>query len=230
MAKWTALLHATLVATALVALLPAVQAKRVTGRVQLTAGDEHTGPEYEVTKYSFLVGTGLVRGKFTYRNPHTWMTSPALYLFMDEEWDTYRNALTCDDKVAVAHASIAIGTVTRSHKEVLHKGVGKANKADTVNRENGMVEFAFEWEVETKQRSRGWFLVVADCALEQFNAHVPPMVYDIEILNPGLTHLPVSIEYMTSVWMATTGSSEWQNSPRLLNRAAPCCYNMIDLL
>ena len=54
-----------------------------------------------------------------------------------------------------------------------------------------MVTFSFEWEVEHNVRTHGWFLVVADCALEQFNAHVPPMDYIIELYNEGFVHLPV---------------------------------------
>src|SRR4051794_28500395 len=63
-----------------------------------------------------------------YADPHTWMTSPALYLFRDESWDKYFNAPACDDKMEFAFKAIPIGTVTRSHTAVLHRGLDEASK------------------------------------------------------------------------------------------------------
>ncbi len=118
------------------------------------------------------------------------MTSPALYLFMDESWEEYHNAPACEDKMNFAHSSIPIGKLTESHTHVLQSKLGKATKTDILTDGEGNVIFTFEWEVEHKVRTHGWFLVVADCALEQFNARVPPMQYTIELYNEGLTHLP----------------------------------------
>lgn len=72
-----------------------------------------------VTKYSFAIGEGTVEGEFTYSDAHTWMTSPALYLFMDENWDNYHNAPSCMDKIKHASASIPIGSRTKGHNLVL---------------------------------------------------------------------------------------------------------------
>ena len=55
---------------------------------------------------------------------------------------------------------------------------------------NGDVEWKFQWQVNHNTRTYGWFLVIADCALEQYNTKVSPMKYDITLINPGNTHLP----------------------------------------
>jgi len=164
--------------------------KTVAGSLRLEAGDLYTGPEYEVTKYSFAIGEGRIDGKFWYKDPHTWMTSPALYLFMDEAWEKYHEAPACVDKVSFAHASIAIGKLTQSHRDILHEGYGKANHSEIRTLENGIVEWEFTWVIDTKVRTHGWKIIVADCALEQYNAKVPPMHFEIHLLNPGNTHLP----------------------------------------
>ena len=184
------LLLAAAVLVAAVAQSPAASGKTVRGNAQLEAGDLYTGPEKEITKFSFSVGKGLVRGTFRYEDPHTWMTSPALYLFMDERWDEYHSAPACDDKMEFAHASIPIGRLTRSHTDVLHSGLGKATKSEVNTGRDGMVEWTFEWEIEHHVRTHGWFLVLADCALEQFNTQVPPMDYEIQLFNDMTTHLP----------------------------------------
>mmetsp|Transcript_13617 Transcript_13617/g.15948 ORF Transcript_13617/g.15948 Transcript_13617/m.15948 type:complete len:481 (-) Transcript_13617:192-1634(-) len=167
-----------------------VEGKTVFGKFLLEAGDFDTGPEHEVTKYSFAIGTGRVEGTFRYADPHTWMTSPALYLFRDESWDEYHTAPACTDKVKHAHASIPIGKVTRGHQQILHDGLGKADSTHIGATKDGRVEWQFSWEIEHETRTHGWFLIVADCALEQFNAKVTPMEYEIKLLNPGNTHLP----------------------------------------
>ena len=90
--SWAAALACAVCAQALGYLVACVHAKTVTGSFQLDSGDLYHGPEKEIAKYSFMVGRGRIAGKFWYRDPHTWMTSPALYLFRDESWDKYHNA------------------------------------------------------------------------------------------------------------------------------------------
>ena len=152
--------------------------------------DLYSGPEKEIAKFSFVVGRGKIEGKFRYQDPHTWMTSPALYLFRDERWEDYHNAPACDDKTQFAFKAIPIGDVTASHTNVLHRELDSPTKTNIAKGKDGLMEFTFSWEFDTEERTRGWFLIAADCALEQFNARVPPMDYEISLLNPGDTHLP----------------------------------------
>jgi hypothetical protein len=65
------------------------------------------------------------------------------------------------------------------------------------------MEWTFNWEFDTEERTRGWFLIAADCALEQFNAHVPPMNYEISLLNPGETHLPADEYGLPKLYLFT---------------------------
>lgn len=88
-----------------------VEGKAVSGKFLLESGDLTHGPEYEITKFSFAIGKGRVQGKVAYMDPHTWMTSPALYLFRDESWNDYHKAPACDDKMMFAFKAIPIGQV-----------------------------------------------------------------------------------------------------------------------
>ena len=108
------------------------------------------------------------------------------------QWDDYHNAPSCMDKVKFADAAIPIGKMTQSHTGLLRDSLGKASSTDIEETEDGFVEWKFKWEIEHSVRTYGWFFIAADCALEQFNARVTPMTYEIRLLNPGNTHLPVS--------------------------------------
>mmetsp|Transcript_4104 Transcript_4104/g.8858 ORF Transcript_4104/g.8858 Transcript_4104/m.8858 type:complete len:489 (-) Transcript_4104:327-1793(-) len=181
----------------------AVEGKSVSGKFRLEAGDFDHGPEYEITKFSFAIGKGSVTGKFTYDDPKTWMTSPALYLFMDEVWDKYHEAPACVDKVAFAHASIPIGKKTASHQHIASHGLGKATHSALKKLDDGKVEWEFTWEVDHDTRTAGWFVIAADCALEQYNAQVPPMQFEIHLLNPGNTHLPADEYGLPKLYLFT---------------------------
>mmetsp|Transcript_12909 Transcript_12909/g.14940 ORF Transcript_12909/g.14940 Transcript_12909/m.14940 type:complete len:403 (+) Transcript_12909:2-1210(+) len=125
---------------------------------------------------------------------------------MDESWEDYHNAPACTDKVKHAHASIPIGKVTRSHHEILHNGLGKADSTHIGTTPDGKVEWKFTWEIDHDKRTHGWFLIVADCALEQFNAKVTPMQYEIKLFNPGNTHLPADEHGLPKFYMFVLAS------------------------
>jgi hypothetical protein len=70
--------------------------------------------------------------------------------------------------------------------------------------------WSFKWELESTERPHGWFIISADCALEQYNAKVSDMQYEITMLNPGDSHLPADelglpLFYYTS-WVTMVGS------------------------
>jgi len=191
-------------------------AKTVTGTFLLEAGDFEKGPEEELTKYSFAVGDSKVTGIFEYTDAKTWMTSPALYLFKDDKWAEYHAAPACQEKVALAHASIPIGRVTSSHTHLLNEGLGRATEANTEELEDGKVRWTFTWEISHHVRTYGWFLIAADCALEQYNARVTPMTYTIELYNPGNTHLPADEHGLPRVYFYCFAV--------MLAYAVFCCY------
>eukprot|EP00924_Labyrinthula_sp_SR-Ha-C_P008868 maker-scaffold_2-snap-gene-5.62-mRNA-1 protein AED:0.01 eAED:0.01 QI:119/1/1/1/1/1/4/359/482 len=177
------------------------ESKTVKGKFKLEAGDLTHGPEYEITKYSFEIGEGVVEGWFKYADPHTWRTSPALYLFMDESWEAYHSAPSCMDKIKHAHGSIPIGKVTAGHEQILNKKFEKAKNTHNRQLADGREEFSFVWSAFHDKRTHGWFLVAADCALEQYNAQVSPMEYEIKLLNPGNTHLPADEYGLPKVYL-----------------------------
>ena len=187
-------------------LLAAADALTVNGRFHLDAGDETHGPEYEITKFTFAVGESMAKG--TVRFPATdmnMMTSPALYLFNDEVWEKYHSAPACMDKVQVAHSVIKIGVPTddgnqhvqRSRHNYGYDKVAKNTKA-SLRIDGADAVWSFEWKITHTDRSKGWFLIAADCALEQYNAKVAPMTYEVTLLNPGDNHLPAD-----EMWMPT---------------------------
>jgi hypothetical protein len=60
----------------------------------------------------------------------------------------------------------------------------------TLNYEGDDAIWSFTWELESTERPHGWFIIAADCALEQYNTKVSPMSYEMTMLNPGDSHLP----------------------------------------
>jgi len=192
-----------LVLSVLLLLIWSCSAKTARGRFALEAGDLVTGPEYEIAKFSFVVGKGKIQGKFLYEDPHTWMTSPALYLFRDEKWDEYHKAPSCEDKVVFAFKAIPIGKETQSHHSVLRRGLDSPTKTELKPGPDGKIEWSFSWEIETQERTRGWFLIAADCALEQFNAHVPPMEFEVSLLNRDDVHLPADEYGLPKLYLGT---------------------------
>ena len=192
---------------ALCALLVSAGAKKVSGSFHLSAGDETHGPEYEISKYTFAVGKSMIKGKVTYSaSDQNWMTSPALYLFNDDKWDEYHKAPACMDKVQAAHTVVQIGSksgeqqAARSNIDYGYNHLAKNAKTWTTQKGN-KIEWSFEWEIEHTERSKGWFLISADCALEQFNTRVAPMAYEIQMLNPGGNHLPADEHWLPTVYI-----------------------------
>ena len=183
-------------------------AKRVSGRFHLDAGDETHGPEFEIAKFSFAVGASEITGKIKYPvKDMNWMTSPALYLFSDDTWDAYHKAPACMDKVEHAHSVIRIGKASDgggsggSHSNINY-GYGKTaknSKSTLVARGTDMV-WSFEWKITHEERTKGWFLIAADCALEQYNTKVASMEYDVTLTNPGGNHLPADEMWLPSTY------------------------------
>ena len=92
--------------------VPGSAAKKSYGTFQLEAGDQDSGPEYEIAKFTFAQGMSHISGKFTFKAADSnWMTSPALYLFNDASWDDYHRLPACEDKVEYAHSLIQIGKI-----------------------------------------------------------------------------------------------------------------------
>jgi hypothetical protein len=180
-------------------LIVRAEAKSVAGRFQLEAGGYDSGPEYEISKFSFLQGTAHISGNFRYKSADSnWMTSPALYLFPDSAWPAYHKLLACEDKVQHAHSLIQIGKIGNTPNMGMGRQIGvpqqvlaRSHPAETkLAYEGDEAVWSFKWELESTERPHGWFVIAADCALEQYNTKVSPMSYEVTMLNPGDSHLP----------------------------------------
>ena len=192
--------RASLRPLALAAIVGAAQAKFSSGSFHLDAGDFEHGPEYEIAKFSFLEGMAHINGKVRYKTADSnWMTSPALYLFNDDAWDAYHAAPACEDKVQHAHSLIQIGKVGNTPRMangrreigVPPQVLARSHPAITdLTYEQDEAIWSFKWELESTERPHGWFVIAADCALEQYNAKVSDMQYELTMLNPGDSHLP----------------------------------------
>jgi hypothetical protein len=63
-----------------------------------------------------------------------------------------------------------------------------------------ITEWRFEWTLDQKERTHGWFIIAADCALEQYGTKVAPMTYEVTLLNPGGDHLTADEHGMPTVY------------------------------
>ena len=201
----------------LLAWMPGCLATKKFGTFQLEAGDQDGGPEYEIGKFTFSRGSGKITGEFTYKAADSnWMTSPALYLFNDDAWDDYHRLPACEDKVEFAHSLIQIGKIGntpnmgRRQIGVPQQVLARSHPAETKLVYVGDdAVWSFTWEVEETARPHGWFVIAADCALEQYNTKVAPMSFEVTMLNPGDNHLPADEYGLPSVyyiaWLAMAG-------------------------
>ena len=131
--------------------------------------------------------------------------------------DAYHVAPACEDKVEHAHSLIQIGKVGTTQGMNMGRQIGvpqavlaRSHPATTeLTYEGDEAVWSFTWELESTERPHGWFVISADCALEQYNAKVSDMQYEITMLNPGDSHLPADelglpLFYYTS-WFVMVG-------------------------
>eukprot|EP01062_Namystynia_karyoxenos_P031296 TRINITY_DN23225_c0_g1_i1.p1 TRINITY_DN23225_c0_g1~~TRINITY_DN23225_c0_g1_i1.p1 ORF type:complete len:533 (+),score=198.86 TRINITY_DN23225_c0_g1_i1:126-1601(+) len=182
---------------------PRGEAKHASGAFHLSAGDLTHGPEHEIAKFSFTTGKALIRGTVRYSAKDiNWHTSPALYLFSDDKWDAYHSSPACMDKVEHAHTVIQIGQGGAGHRSGINYGYGHLakNTKTRIEREGDQQVWHFDWEVDHSERTTGWFLIAADCALEQYNTRVAPMTYEVSMFNPGMDHLPADEHWLPTAY------------------------------
>jgi len=164
------------------------EAKYVSGKASVTSLDT----EVYVDKFSFSRGAkGVIKGTFSSgdsayfdQRPH----SLEVALFSDEAWDRYHAML---DKGSLC--------IERLRQASFRKSIGRqaANDIDHARGTHGQ-RFGFSAEVGTdalfanvaKQRAHFWYVVVADCMLEEYDARKhPPLTYKMDFRNGG-SHLP----------------------------------------
>ena len=168
----------------LVASVAPATAKMATGTVTLSS----QVTEMYMAKFSFSSGLdSWVSGTFhsdvvDYFDGHA--HDMALCLYDEEKWAEFQQALKkgslCADRRKLASWSTKIKPAQSAAERARH-------------------EFSFRARVAVKKQSAHyWFAVLMDCYLEEYNAHPPPMNYEIKFLN-GRSHLPADQDGMATV-------------------------------
>ena len=117
--------------------------------------------------------------------------------------DEYHSAPACEDKVEHAHSVIQIGKLNNAPAQYNGRG-GRGRQigipqaaADNAKNVQTHIEkkddesiWHFTWEVEEHEKPHGWFLIAADCALEQYNAKVSRMDFEVNTHRAPLLSAP----------------------------------------
>ena len=173
---------------------PLAHAKTTVGTFKLAAGDFDTGPEKELTKYSFNAGAkGVIMASFWAPKAEASIVGQfKIWLIRDDSWAAYHAAMTCVDKEVLALASFTI----RNHER---EGPWDQKTAGIVENAKGawdyhhremhesMKRWSFIHEVDnTGGGTAGYYVSVAYCPLEQYapgTIKVPEVEYQVLALN-----------------------------------------------
>jgi hypothetical protein len=80
------------------------------------------------------------------------------------------------------------------------KGLAQRDVARSVQVEGHAPKHDFSFSSHLRpptDRAHYWFAVMMDCYLEEYDAHPPPMIYSLTLLN-GNSHLPEGVAEMLS--------------------------------
>ena len=155
-------------------------AKRSRGVAQLTG--EKT--EQFLTKFAFSLGQGTINATFYTLEPYIENSrSLNLYIYCDEEWEQAKTVYTCVEKAKLARTTIMLDLNMAS----------SINLTQALTKSTGLAIDGAEYVERTLDhfiRTHYWYFFLADCSLEQVNHQVPPIYYDLSIMNKGGKHLP----------------------------------------
>jgi hypothetical protein len=178
--------HAPMLALLLVgSLIAHATAKTSSGSVTLSSAvtekfvSKFSGSASEVIKVSGIFHTDTV--DYFDGHPHD-MT---LCLYKEQKWDAFQQALKkgslCTERRQMA-----------SHSIKIHPALSPAQQARH--------EFSFQATLLPSDgfTAHYWFAVLMDCYLEEYDAHPPPMHYELKFLN-GRSHLPADQDGMATV-------------------------------
>jgi len=149
--------------------------KRVMGELQLSS---QTTEQY-IAKFSLSKGShGHLEAQFFVDSTHPYFDSNPhtvkLSLFDDQTWDEFqrkaKSGSLCNDRVQLA----------QYHHKIEPQFEPTSDPVKVIK---------FEQPFEPKDSTHYWFLVVSDCFLEEYDAHPPPMAFNL-IFKNGDSHLP----------------------------------------
>lgn len=178
----------------LVALLGAicVTGKKVIGDLTL---DSAVTEQY-ISKFSFSSGVeGKIDGDFKVsaaylqqrpawlmRSRQVRFQSLQVAVYNQDAWDNYhemiRQGSLCVERIAAA----TFQTLVPMHIPRDHDG-------------SDDVPFDLGHEITPEENSHYWYIIAADCSLEEYDAHPPQLKFEIEFFNGG-SHLPADEDGM----------------------------------
>lgn len=169
-------LFLTLLLLLLFSSFPLIEAKHVEGTVSITSGK--VSP---LGKFSFRPeGTSTISGTVNYRGEDR----GSLYVFMDTEWNDYHSNSDDCSRMQKATAQIPIGHYGK------HMSTGKGQGHAEIKEENGMKQWTFDWEIEHRMRTYGYFLVIGDCSAAHGGKRFKSVTYSIDFFNDHKDHFP----------------------------------------
>jgi hypothetical protein len=171
---------APLLLVPLLLLFSITNAKTSMGVAQLTG--EKT--EYFLSKFAFGIGSGTVEATFWTLKPYLENArSLNIYVYCDEEWEKAKTVYTCVDKIKLARETVMIdlndGKFTTLKNELKMK-VG-LDIDGAANIKKGLNHYI---------RTHYWYAFLADCSLEMYEHQVPPIYFNVTMMNENNQHLP----------------------------------------
>ena len=163
-------------------LAPSTHAKKISGNVKLSSQNtEQYMAKFSFSPYvsSYIYGEFRVySGQYFDQHPHALV----LCLYNETQWRKFQDAMK-GGSLCVDRQRLASWTTDRIHPS--HQQDGQ--------------KFMFESHLRAPHsRAHYWFAALMDCYLEEYDAHPPPLHYDITFLN-GKSHLPADETGMISI-------------------------------
>lgn len=182
----------TTLAVGLLALTVCIDAKKVEGELTL---DSATTEQY-ISKFSFSSGaTGKIDGDFLVSRAYleqrpAWLLrsrqirfqSLQVAVYNQEAWDRYHTM--------IKEGSLCVERIQAATFQTLVPMSVPRNKGGEAD-----VPFELGHEITPEENSHYWYIITADCSLEEYDAHPPTMQFQIEFFNGG-SHLPADEDGM----------------------------------
>merc|ERR1711998_390264 len=144
------------------------EAKNVHGTFRLSASQWRV----ELGKFAFSKGLGHITGNFStrgYPDYYRDANSPVkLVLFVDTQYSQAKEALTCDDFVSSSVATHSMTTHSNFQPSSQRLAGNFPPSITPLNDPPNKSFYIKQWDaIENRMRPHYWYLVAADCSLDQ---------------------------------------------------------------
>jgi len=135
-------------------------------------------PEHYISKFS-INSEGTVQGTLKTETGEKFTSgSVSLFMYNAEDWPQYAKEVTCMDRARLAKHRFSIGSKGKRELSV------DEEMRNTYQLHEHESSFSFEAPMLLDE-GEVWYVVIADCSLEQIYHNIPPIQYDISLLNGG---------------------------------------------